>query len=231
MARWRDHLVQHAVGPDTDLELVLERLEVHVAGLVLDRQQQHHVDQLADGAGIDQLVLAADVVLAGEDVEFLVVLGQFPEHVLDGIFLVGVVRGNALLDVLHVRHRAADVKSQEVAEIVQGGHVVRGAHGDGQQVVLQRDGHDLVDLGHRLGHQFQHLGRDGGLAEIHHRHAPLLGQSLGHLLVGAQLQPDGGLSEDFAGRLLLLLAHVPELLLGEVSEVDQDLSDASCGHG
>ena len=34
--RRRHHLVEHAVGADADLELVLERLEVQVAGVVLD---------------------------------------------------------------------------------------------------------------------------------------------------------------------------------------------------
>ncbi len=41
--RRRDHFVEHAVGPDADLELVLERLEVQVAGPVANRQQEHHV--------------------------------------------------------------------------------------------------------------------------------------------------------------------------------------------
>ena len=52
--RRRHHLVQHAVGLDADLEFVLERLEVQVAGVVLDRQQQHHVQQLADRGAVGQ---------------------------------------------------------------------------------------------------------------------------------------------------------------------------------
>ena len=40
--------VQHAVGFDADAELILERLEVNVAGVFLDRRQQHDVQQLAD---------------------------------------------------------------------------------------------------------------------------------------------------------------------------------------
>ena len=51
MPRRRHHLVQHAVGTDADFELILEGLEVDVAGLILDRQQQHHVEQFADGCG------------------------------------------------------------------------------------------------------------------------------------------------------------------------------------
>ena len=44
--RRRHHFVQHAVGADADFELVLERLEVQVAGVLANRQQQHHVQQL-----------------------------------------------------------------------------------------------------------------------------------------------------------------------------------------
>ena len=46
----RHHFVQHAVRLDANPELVFKRLEVHVAGVVLDGQQQHHVEQLADRA-------------------------------------------------------------------------------------------------------------------------------------------------------------------------------------
>ena len=52
--RRRNHFEQHAVGLDADAELVLERLEVQVAGVVLDRQQQHHVQQLADRGAVGQ---------------------------------------------------------------------------------------------------------------------------------------------------------------------------------
>ena len=40
VARRRHHLVEHAVAAVAHLVLVLERLEVDVRGLVLDRQQQ-----------------------------------------------------------------------------------------------------------------------------------------------------------------------------------------------
>ena len=43
------------------LELVLERLEVQVAGMVLDGQQQHHVEQLADRGAVGQGLDAGQV--------------------------------------------------------------------------------------------------------------------------------------------------------------------------
>ena len=52
VARRRHHLVEHAVAAVAHLVFVFERLEVDVAGLVLDGQQEHHVDELADRGGV-----------------------------------------------------------------------------------------------------------------------------------------------------------------------------------
>ena len=46
----RNHFVQHAVRLDADPELVFKRFKMHVAGVVLDGQQEHHVQQFADRA-------------------------------------------------------------------------------------------------------------------------------------------------------------------------------------
>ncbi len=59
--RRRHHFVQHAVGLDANAEFVLERLEVQVAGVVLDRQQQHHVQQLAHRGAVGQGLDAGQV--------------------------------------------------------------------------------------------------------------------------------------------------------------------------
>ena len=59
--RRRDHFVQDAVGLDADPEFVLERLEVQVAGVVLDRQQQDHVEQFADRGAVGQGLDAGEV--------------------------------------------------------------------------------------------------------------------------------------------------------------------------
>src|SRR5690606_10040188 len=49
----RDHLVQHAVRTNANLELVFEGLEVDVARLILDGEEEHHVQQFADRLGLD----------------------------------------------------------------------------------------------------------------------------------------------------------------------------------
>ena len=43
VTRRRHHLVQYPVRPNANLELVLEGLEMQVAGVIPNRQQQHHV--------------------------------------------------------------------------------------------------------------------------------------------------------------------------------------------
>ena len=68
VARGRHQLVEDAVDPVPHLVLLLERLEVDVRRLVLDRQQEHHVQQLAhrrglghllDGLEVDRVLVAA----------------------------------------------------------------------------------------------------------------------------------------------------------------------------
>ena len=61
VGRRRHHFVEHAVDAVAHLEFALERLEVDVRGLVLDRLQQDEVDELADGVGIGGFLEAVDV--------------------------------------------------------------------------------------------------------------------------------------------------------------------------
>ena len=135
-----------------------------------------------------------------------------------------------LLDVGKIRDGPPHVVTEKVAQVVQRGHVLRVGHRDGEDVVLERDGHDLVDVRHRLRHDLQHVGRDVRLRQADDRHAPLLGQGFSHLRLGDESHADRHLPDDFPGTLLLLFEHVPELVLGEIPEVDQDLSQTSLCH-
>ena len=155
---------------------------------------------------------------------------ELVDHLFDAVLLVGVVPLDRLLDVVQIRDGPAHVVTQKVPQVVQGGHVLRIGHGDGENVVLERDGHDLVDVGHRLRNDFQHVGRDVRLRQADDRHAPLLGQGFGHLRLGDEAHADRHLADDLTGTLLLLFQNVPELVLGEISEVDQDLSQTSLCH-
>ena len=54
MSRRGYQLIKYPIGLDTNTELVLERLEMQVAGMVLDCHQQHHVQQLANRRAVGQ---------------------------------------------------------------------------------------------------------------------------------------------------------------------------------
>ncbi len=92
--RRRHHLVQHAVDAVAHLELVLEGLEVDVAGLVLDRLQQHKVEQLLDRVGVGDLAefVEVDTVAAAFELRQPFVPLDLLEDFCNGrTFLFGIV--------------------------------------------------------------------------------------------------------------------------------------------
>ena len=54
VTRRRHHLKQHTVGFNANPKFVFERFEVNVTGMVLDRQQQHHVQQFLHRSTVGQ---------------------------------------------------------------------------------------------------------------------------------------------------------------------------------
>ena len=227
--RGGNHLEQHPVGPHPNLELVFERFEVDVAGLILDRQQQHHVQQLADRGGVGHFLGTRQVVAPPLLVVILVDL-EPGDHILDALLPVGVVPLNRRLHVRRAGHRPAHVVPQEVPEIVECRNVLRIGHRHRQHIVLERDRHDLVDAGHGLGNQLQHLRGNGRLFQVDDLHSPLLGQRLAQLRLGRQPHPDHDLPQQLARRFLLLLEHIPQLVFVEVPQVNQDLAQPSFRH-
>lgn len=125
---------------------------------------------------------------------------------------------------------STNVVAEEVSQVVEGADVLRVRHGNGEDIVLEGDRHDLVDAGHGLGDEVENLGGDVGLIEVDDRHPPLLGEGFGDLGFSHQSHTDRHLTDDFAGALLLLFEHVPQLILVEVPEVDQNLSELTLCH-
>ncbi len=224
-----DHLVKHAVRLHADLELVFKGFEVNIARLILDGEKQDHVEELADRGRVGDFGFRREIVAVPEVV--VVIAFEAGDDRLDALFLVGVIATDGGFDILDVRDGAADFHADEVAQVVQGADVLRIGHGDGEDIVLEADRHHLVQLGHGHGDELEGLRRDGGLAEIDDRHAPLLGEGFGHLGFGDHAHADGDLADDLARALLLLFQHVPELILGEVAQVDQNLSELALCHG
>ncbi len=162
---WRgDHLVEHAVDAVADLELVLERLEVDVGGLVLDGLQQHEVQQPPHGRRVGHLLDALEVDGAGVDgvdvdsraaaraVELL-------EDALDRLALAGVVLVVELPDILRVGDGTAHGAVEEELQVLQRVHVERVAEGQQQLAVLVGQGDDLVVFRDRRRHLRDDLGR------------------------------------------------------------------------
>ena len=77
----------------------------------------------------------------------------------------------------------------------------------------------------------EHLGVDVQVGERDDAEVQLFGERLGELIVVDQAHVHGDLAEHLAGTLLLLFDEQFELLVGDIAEVDQDLSDAALGHG
>ena len=179
--RRRHHLVEDAVDAVAHLELVLERLEVDVRGLVLDRLQEHEVDQLADGVGVGgalDRVQVERLAAVGQVLEGGVVL-QVVEDVGDALGGGVVVLLDELVELLGVGQHRVHVVALEVPQVVECAEVLVGRHRDGQLLIglVEGDREDLVgrrDLGgdgldHFLGdvavlqadHLVAELGREG----------------------------------------------------------------------
>ena len=114
--------------------------------------------------------------------------------------------------------------AEEVAQVVEGGQVVRVADDDGQHLVLERQRQHLVDAGHRLGDQRQRFGRRLDFLEVDDLQAELLGEGLEELVFGDEAAADGDLAGQLAGGLGFV-EDVPELVVVDEAEVDEDLAE------
>ena len=134
---------KHAVGADADLELVLERLEVQVAGVVLDGQQQHHVQQLAHRGAVGQGLDAGQVdaprrfSMAYRRHGQLGVLLHVGDQRLHALAAGRVVALQRLEHVLLGADHRLDVVAQKGPQLVEDRELLRIAHGDRQRVVLE----------------------------------------------------------------------------------------------
>ena len=235
VARRRDHFVEHAVGLDADAELVFERLEVQVAGVLLDRHQEHHVEQLAHRCAVGQRrdVVEIDRAVgadAGGGGGQLGVFFQRRNDALDALGALAVVafelRGHRRLG----RHDDADVVAQERPQLVLHAQVLRVAGGDRERVAVELDRHDAIHLRHRRRDHRQHVVLDLDVGQRHRVQRQLLGQRLGELIVVDQTHVDGDFAEQLARMLVLLIHQQLLLLVGDEAHVHQDLSDASMCH-
>ena len=95
----------------------------------------------------------------------------------------------------------------------------------------KRDGHDAVELGHRLGDRAP-ARRAGSPASARLTTCMPICSASAWASCSSVTSPmrDGDLAEQLAGPLLLLFEQRLQLVLGEEAEVDQDLTDAPNCH-
>ena len=122
VARRRHELVHHAVHPIPHLELVFERFEVDVRRLVANAEQQHHVEQLADGGGFRHFLDRFEVDRAGpvaDRHQVFVGLNRL-DDVFDRFRPTAVITADGGFDLLRLGDDAHDVVEREqVAKIVE----------------------------------------------------------------------------------------------------------------
>jgi hypothetical protein len=188
--RRRHDVVEDAVDAVADAQFLLVRLDVDVAGALLDRRHQHHVHQLDDRRllALPGERLGADLL---EVLEHLHVGGVAERHLFErpgrhverarpargrGLRCARVVLLQRLVDGRLRRHDRLDVVARHELDVVHGEHVRRVGHRDRQRRARAAERDDLVLLG-GLGRDEPDDGRvDLELGEVDGGHAVLLAQ-------------------------------------------------------
>ena len=118
---------------------------------------------------------------------------------------------------------------KNISQAVERRRVLRLGHRHRHALVflVLRDRHDLVRGRHALIDQLGQLGRDRDVGQLDHLHAKLLAQGLHHLVFLDQIHPNRHLAEQLRARALLLLEHLPQGFLVEVTHVDHDRAESS----
>ena len=117
----RRHFVEGAVHAVADLELVLEGLEVNVAGAVLHGLEQDEVDEPDDRRLVGQPRHHRRVIGDRHLADFLgdfLVRAQLLEDVGEALVLLGVELLDGLLDLRRVGHDQLDVLLDDEAQFV-----------------------------------------------------------------------------------------------------------------
>ena len=202
--------------------------------LSLIASSKHHVQQLAHRRGLghlfDRLEVDRVVVAAGHLLQALVFLDLL-DDVLNALVMAGVQPLDGRHHVGLGRDRPLDLGAQKHLQAVERRRVLRLRHRHRQALVflVLRDRHDLVGGRHALVDQLGQLGRDRDVGQLDHLHPELLAQRLQDLVFLDQPHAHRDLAQQLGAGTLLLLDHLPEGFLVEVTHVDHDRAESS-GH-
>ena len=134
-----DDVVHHAVNPETDHQVGLERLDVNIAGAVLDRLRQESIDQLDNGRSVIgfQQVLGFLRQFAGHQVQTL--LAQVDHQIVRSAGRLVVSAIDRLGDYFERRNHRLDRFAEKQAQVVQRFEIGRigDCHGDRVTIAAQ----------------------------------------------------------------------------------------------
>jgi hypothetical protein len=239
------HFLEEAVEAMANQHTALQRLDVDVARLALDRALHDEIDEVDDRRG-----LAALLQTDGRLEHFVFdaahqrgVRGRVAGRVRAalacryrrGELRTGGARANAqgfvgisglyrLEDVAARGDDLLDPVSRLELEVLDQAEEQRVGHGHGEQVLFEpnRDAHPLQR--HFLCNQNNRLGIRRILSEVDVWKPELEGERLRNLLLGGEIQPDEYYAEAFS-RPLVLSERGPEIVFGDEAGLDQALTN------
>ena len=213
-------LLQDAVDPVADRDLVLVRFDVDVRGPLVDRLDDDLVDQLDDArllGHLEQVLAALDRGSAAGQV-----VG--PDHLVQGVAAEAEVGLDQLLDVVPRREHRLDVETGAEPQVVEDVEVEGVAGGDVEDAVLARDGDEALPVDHLRRQRPKDLRRDDDVRELDERQMQLVGHQLQHLALGEEPELDDRAVEPQPLRTLQG-DGVAELLFGQQAVDQQKLGE------
>ncbi len=220
----RDHLVEHPVNAVADLELVLKRLEVDVAGPILDGLQEHKVQEFSHRCRIGHLFQAFEVNgLALSElvlVQVFPVLAELLKDLLD-VFLGAIVSLQCPADRLFVADRSTHLAVEQEPEVIQRFQMRWVRQGYGQHAIIVADWYDPVGVRNGRRQAVDDGSRDIRAVQVNDLHAALSGQGERQVLRldVAQLHED---APHGAPSFLLDGQRLLDLAFGDLSHVLED---------
>ncbi len=223
-------LVEHAVDPVADLHLLLARLDVDVAGPLLDRVEHQRVDPADDRRLVGDLQ-DVDQLLAPPFVLLVPLLAEIAALVV--LAAVDVV--DDLEDALRRHQHRLHLGPELHAQIVERAHVERIGHRHHHHLALALDRQQAVLLGEADRDPRRQIGVDVVDLQLGAVGDPqLLPQRLQHLLLGDGARLDEDLAETSPFCLLrderLLDHRGGEIGVAPPLELEQQLADPFACH-
>ena len=139
MARRRRHFVESAVDAVTDFEFVLERLEMNVAGAILNRLEQDQIDEANNRGRVCIRFHIRGRGFVAAQAEELAGFAELLEDFLHAGSVAAIVALDPLLDLLGRGDDDVNVFAKRKAEIVRRPQVERIDERDGDAVIARAE--------------------------------------------------------------------------------------------